>query len=113
MKKEDKRLARDSITFEGMTDQNAVILAQVGIGNKEIRRQTGFTDSQVTYRLSKAKRLLEHKHGFRVDWRNGNHPLLERILKDYAAIMVKEIEHDLVPKIIVPTPKVAKVKIKD
>lgn len=106
-----KKLARHKITFEDSQDESSLLLGQIGIGNREIMRRSGLTNCQITYRLAKAKRLLGRDHGFRVDWRNGNHPLLERIMKDYASIMVREIQTKLVPKIVHPTPKVVKVKV--
>ena len=96
---------RRRVTFEDPDDQEALIQAQIGIGNREISRVTGLSGSQITYRLSQAKRRLGREHGFRVDWRNGNHPLFKRMLSDYSAIMRKEIERRIVPQIVHPTPK--------
>lgn len=100
------KLARHQITFEGIRDQQALLRAKIGIGNREIARITGLTDNQINYRLAKAKRMEEKDEGYRVAWRHGNNPLVDRILRDYSKIMIKEIERKIVARIIHPTPKV-------
>ena len=101
---------RHQITFETGLDQDALVLAKLGMGNRFIRLKTGLSDGQITYRLTKAKQAEENDHGYRVDWRNGNSPLLSRVLRDYAGILVREIERKVVPKIAHPTPKIVKIK---
>lgn len=104
-----KKPARHQITFEASSDQEALVLAKLGQGNRYIGLQTGLTPGQITYRLNKAKAAEENDHGYRVDWRNGNSPMLQRILKDYAGVMAREIERKVVPKIIHATPKTIKI----
>lgn len=94
------------ITFEAPTDLSAVLHARVGIGNREIARLTGLSDGQITYRLTKAKRVSGNAQGFRVSWRNGNDPLLGRIMRDYAHIMAREVERKITARIVHPTPRI-------
>jgi hypothetical protein len=75
------------------------------IGNRELMRITGLTDSQINNRLRKAKNGLGMEHGFRVNWRNGNHPLFQRMLKDYRGVMLLDIKRKLVPLYAHPTPE--------
>lgn len=107
--KQPKKLTRHTVTFETDAEQDVIIKASIGIGNKELMRTTGFSDSQITYKLAKVKRFLGRTRGFRVDWREGKHPLLVRILTDISSVMRLNIERDLVPKIVHPTPKTVKV----
>lgn len=100
------RRTRHKITFADSQDRSALLWGQIGIGNREIQRRSGMTDSQINYRLAKGKKGLGLEHGFRVEWRNGNHPLLEKIMKEYAHVMIKEIERKLVPQFAHPEPKV-------
>lgn len=103
--------SKHKITFEAPQDQKPILMGQFGIGNREIMRQSGLSDAQVTYRLSKAKKYLGRDHGFRTDWRNGNHPLLSRIMSDYGQILIKELERKVVPVLEHPTPKIVKAKV--
>lgn len=96
------------ITFEDKFDMRALLLAQLGQGNRYIKLETGLTDNQINYRLAKAKRVAEKQFGYRVDWRNGNHPLLKRMLMDYSAVMIKDIERTVSSKIEHATPKTTK-----
>jgi hypothetical protein len=100
------RHTRRKIAFVALDDREVLIRAQIGIGNSEIGRLTGFTKGQIHYRLAIAKREFGMDKGFRVNWRNGNHPLVNRILRDYRAIMESEIDRKLVPKLIHPEPEV-------
>lgn len=102
------RATRHKVTFENPVDQQIIVWAQLGIGNRAIMQRADRSDSQVTYRLAKAKRVFGLGVGFRVNWRNGNHPLLQTILSDYSGVLVKEIERSIVPKLIHPTPKTVK-----
>jgi hypothetical protein len=93
------------ITFQDRDDQEVLLQAQIGIGNRELMRITGLTDSQINNRLRKAKNGLGMEHGFRVNWRNGNHPLFQRMLKDYRGVMLLDIKRKLVPLYAHPTPE--------
>lgn len=105
-RKAGSKLARHQVTFEADTEQQALMCAQIGIGNREIARRTGLSDHQITYRLHKAKLGLGREHGFRVDWRNGNSPYQDRVLRELQSVMRQEIERKLVPLYVHPTPKV-------
>lgn len=104
-----KKIPRPQITFEVGSDQDALVMAKLGMGNRFIRLKTGLSDGQITYRLTKAKQAEENDHGYRVDWRNGNSPLLSRILRDYAGVIRREIERKIVPRIVHATPKTIRV----
>lgn len=106
------RRTKHKITFEIPADQQVVVHAQLGLGNKAIMRSTNRSDGQINYRLNKARKLMGLCVGFRVNWRNGNHPLFAKILEDYSGVLVREIERTLVPKIIHPTPKISPKKPK-
>lgn len=105
-----KKLSRHQWTYETSDQQMLLNMARIGLSTREIMRVTGYTESQVTYALHKAKVCAEMDQGFRVRWRCGNDPLVDRVLKDYAAIMVKEIRRDICPKIAHLTPEVVKIK---
>jgi hypothetical protein len=98
------------ITFEAISDQQALILAKLGQGNRFIELETGLTSGQITYRLNKAKATEGNDHGYRVNWRNGNSPMLQRILKDYSGILAKEIEKKVVRVLVHPEPKTVVLK---
>jgi hypothetical protein len=105
-----KKLSRHQWVFETHDQQMLLNMARIGLSTKEIMRVTGYTSSQVSYALHKAKVCAEMDQGFRVRWRCGNDPLVDRVLRDYAAIMVREIKRDVCPKIVHPTPETVKVK---
>ena len=105
-----KRKKQYLITFDGGEDQKALILAQLGIGNKEIARRTGLSSGQINYRCHKAKVTEGVPSGYRVGWRNGEHPLLKHIMQDYSGVLKLEIERKIVPKLVHPTPKMVKLK---
>ncbi len=110
MKKLRKKLHRHLWTYETEPQQLLLNMARLGLTNREICRETGYSDSQVTYALHKAKLSAEMDQGFRMRWRYGNDPLMPRILRDYSAIMVKDIERDICPRIVHPTPKTVRIK---
>jgi hypothetical protein len=100
------------INFDhGTTDQRALILLQLGQSDKFVGLETGLTPGQISYRQRKAKAnspYVDMPGSWRTMWRNGNNPLLEIILKDYARIMAKEIELTITPKISHVTPQTVK-----
>lgn len=104
------RMAKHIVTFEAGSDQDALVLAKLGMGNRFIEQSTGLSSGKITYRLTKAKRAEENQYGYRVDWRNGNSPLLGRILRDYQGVLEREIERKIVPRIVHPVPKTIKIK---
>lgn len=110
MKNTYKKLSRHQWTYESSSQQMLIKMARIGIANREIARELGYTDSQITYALHKAKVAAEMDQGFRMRWRYGNDPLVTRVLRDYSAIMVKEIQRDITPKIVHPVPQTVKVK---
>ena len=110
MKKPYKKLARRKITFQDSDDQEVWFQAQLGIGNRELNRVTNLTDSQITYRVSLIKKQLGQDHGLRVAWRNGEHPLFQRILKDYHSVMLADLRRNVIPKLVHPTPQAVSIK---
>lgn len=102
-------VARHLVRFErGSDERDAVHLAMAGICNKEIMRRTGLTDSQITYRLHKAKEQGQYDQGFRMSWRYGNSPLLDKFLSDVQGVMDLEIDRRVQIKIDHPTPLTVK-----
>lgn len=109
MKKKYKKLAPHSVTYESGDDQKAVVLAKLGLSNFAIRGRTDLTDSQITYRLHKAKVLEENERGYRVDFRNGSSPLVKQLIADLSGVLAEEVKRSICPKIIHPTPETVKV----
>lgn len=110
MKKQYKRLVRHKVTFEGYADSLALAYAKLGQSNQSIHRKLGdqLTDSQITYRLSKAKRAEENDRGYRVDWRNGTSPLVQQVIRDLVSVLQADIKSSLPQKIVHPTPGTVK-----
>ena len=86
---------KHKITFAGRADALAVALAQMGQSNSVIERDTKLTSSQITYRLSKAKGLMQQEHGFRVAWRRGESPICKKLKGDMLAILTKDVQRNL------------------
>ena len=103
-----KRKGHPLVTFEANSDKRATALAMLGQSNRTIKEETGLTDCQITYRLHKAKTLQGHEHGYRVQWRNGESPIFQQIKRDTLAVLMADIEHELTPLIIHPTPQTTK-----
>lgn len=100
-----KAVARHIVRFErGSQECDATMLAMIGVCNREISRRTGLTDSQVTYRLHKAKVLGSHDHGFRHQWRYGNSGLVDKVLHDYQGVIALEIERTIAIRLDHPSP---------
>ena len=111
MKKQQKqkaRVIRNLVTFEQGDDNEAVALAMLGLSNRAIKNATKnrLTDSQITYRLSKAKRVEGNQFGYRVDYRNGTSPMACQIVNDIAGILREEVRRNITPKLVHPTPEV-------
>lgn len=83
------------VTFARSEDAIALALAELGASTKLIRQQTGLTESQVTYRLHKAKGLEKKKKGYRVAWRDGDSDLFRRVQRDYLVVTMKDIQRKL------------------
>lgn len=103
MKRSPNKILMDLDTFKLATD-----LAQIGIGNRAIERDTGLSNGQITYRCGVYKKGMELKEGLRVGWRNGKHPLLRRVLADVRGVMDREFERRLLPQFVHPTPEIVK-----
>lgn len=91
------------VTFRTPGDAMVVVLAQLGFSTHLIRVRTGLTESQITYRLHKAKGLEKNKYGYRVAWRNGTSKVAQTILSEYEMVMQKDIQRRL-PVLIEHTP---------
>jgi len=106
--KKYKKLARHLVTFEGHADSMALALAKLGQSNTSIRRSVALSNSQITYRLSKAKKIEENERGYRVDFRNGTSPLVRQLIRDMASVLQADIRRDLPKAIAHPTPGTTK-----
>lgn len=87
------------ITFSAPNDALAVALAKCGFGNALIISKTNLTDSQITYRLSKHKRVRNDKFGYRVGYRTGKSDLSQQVIVDIAAILQHQIQEQT-PKFV-------------
>ena len=108
MKTPAKRTTHHLVTFNDGDDNEAVALAMLGLSNKAIKGRTKLSDSQITYRLHKAKTVEENKLGYRVDYRNGTSPMAVQIINDLAGIMREEVRRNVTPKLVHPTPRTVK-----
>ena len=81
MKKQYKRISQNVITFDSGDDNEALVLAKLGMSNKCIQAHTSLTDGQITYRLNKAKNVEENDLGYRVAFRNGVSPLATQMIQ--------------------------------
>ena len=96
MKPKNKRAI---ITFHAGDDNEALALAKLGMSNRCIKEHTKLNDGQITYRLSKAKKVEGNEFGYRVDYRNGQSPVATQIINDIAGIMREEIRRTITPKL--------------
>ena len=97
------------IDFNSGDDNEALALAMLGMSNQAIKERTKLSDGQITYRLSKAKRVEQNKFGYRVDYRNGSSPMAVQIINDIAGILREEVRRTISPKIAHPTPETVKI----
>lgn len=110
MKKQKNKTTNHLITFTDGKDLEALVMAQLGLGNQLINEATGLSRGQITYRLSKAKKAEQKDNGYRVAWRTGKSQVMWQVLRDYRGVIAQEIERNVVPKIVHPELKFAKVK---
>lgn len=99
--------SRHKIVFDRDTDIEAVVLAQLGYSTHLIKERTGLSDSQIVYRLGKAKRAegLPVGEGFRTQWRAGTSTMARTILATYAPRMRREVRKTLPSKFVTPFPE--------
>lgn len=97
------------IDFHEGDDNEALALAMLGMSNLAIKERTRLSDGQITYRLSKAKRVEGNKMGYRVDYRNGSSPMATQIIRDIAGILREEVRRTVTPRIVHPTPQTVKI----
>lgn len=73
------------ITFTLATDIDCIVLAEFGLSNKAIANSTGYSDSQIAYRLHKAK-VADGKpkgRGYRTDYRDGYSTAASEVLEHF------------------------------
>ncbi len=105
--KQNKKVSQQHhvlVTFQGVSDATALAYAKLGASTRMIRQVTGLSESQVIYRLSKAKRVEGHQHGYRVAWRNGESAEFKQVADDMMKVMVRDIQRSLPQQIIHPQP---------
>jgi hypothetical protein len=107
-----KRLARPKVNFENQDDLEVVVLAKLGMSNAYIAEQTNLNDGQISYRLTKAKKLQGyHKgHTYRSEWRNGTGDLVRAVLTSVVPSIREEAKAVLPGMIHHPTPEVSNSK---
>lgn len=91
---------RQSVRYDvGSEEALAVAMAKLGASSRAIQEQCKLTLSQITYRLTKAKRLEERDIGYRTAYRNGTSPEFQYVMKDYLAIVRLDVERRL-PRLV-------------
>lgn len=106
-----KRKSHRLVTFEDELDRLIWLKANIAVGSdKELMRMTGESQGQVTYRLRVLKETLGLRESVRQRWKNGHHPLIRQFMEDYSSIMLAELDRQVVPKLVHPTPKTIRIK---
>ncbi len=105
--KTKKTKTRHRVTFAHDQDSMCLALAKLGQSTRVIARDCRLTESQIIYRLSKAKRLEEEEHGYRVAWRSGESDLVQQIKADFLGVLQHEIQRNLPKLIHHPEPEIA------
>lgn len=83
---------RHKVTFAGYSDAQCVALAMLGQSTRTIQRETKLTPSQIQYRLTKAKNVEGNKNGYRVAWRNGDSPVVQKIKNDMLSVIRRDVQ---------------------
>lgn len=109
MKKPYKKVPRRMVTFQTTDDQEIWLRGQLGQSNRELKRVTGQTDGQIHYRLRVLKHALELETSLRGAWRNGSHPLFDKIMRDYKSVMMADLKRRVIPVLTHPTPETVEV----
>ena len=106
----NKRQSR-VISFQSGDDNETLALAMLGLSNRAIKRAVNnrLSDSQISYRLTKAKNVEGNKFGYRVDYRNGTSQAAIQIINDIAGIMREEVRRNITPRIVRPEAEVVKI----
>lgn len=86
-----KRLHTHTVVFEAVNDVECACLALLGQTTSAIARETGLSESQVQYRVSKAGIK-------RWDFRNGRSTLAREMIERCYGSAQKEVEHQIAPK---------------
>jgi hypothetical protein len=93
---------RHRITYTDDDELEAVTLAQFGQSTEHIQRETGLTQCQIGYRLTKAKKGegLPAGQGYRTQWRNGTSPLYKQIARQFKSTQKRRNRKVLPPKFV-------------
>src|SRR5262252_4912459 len=88
---------RHTVNFLDPADVEAVALAQLGFNNEAIQRHANLTDSQIQYRLTKAKNAEGYAKGtgYRSTWRDGTSEVARSIANHYIPGLRKEVRRTL------------------
>lgn len=100
-----KKLARRMVTFQDPQDQAIWLRGQLGASTQQLMLHSGETKNQVEYRLRLLKETLGLGVAVRQRWRNGQHPLFTRILRDYQAVLMADLKNKVIPQLARPTPE--------
>jgi hypothetical protein len=110
-KKERQVLRWKNLKWSFQDDAQAELIANAMLGqsNRAIMRDLEFTENEVNYALTKAKRLYALKSSIRSGWRDGTNDVARQVKRDLIAVLRQDVQAQL-PKLIVhPTPKTVKV----
>ena len=99
-----------STVLQDLDTIEAVCLAKIGKGNQLLRTRynINLSDGQLTYRLTRAKKIagLDKGDGFRKQWREGRSDV-EEIVAAVMPELRKEYRREILVKVEKPTPQVA------
>lgn len=107
--KEKQITHRHKITYELDQDVRVVVLAEMGRSTKHITHLTGLSESQVNYRLTKAKRAEGLKQGYRTGWREGTSAAAQMADKLLSGRLQARVQTELPPLFTKPKIKVTHV----
>lgn len=101
---------RHKITFEDTKDIEVIVLAQLGRSTESIREATGLSESQIQYRLHKAKTAEGyHKgHTYRSEWKSGTGEMAQAVANVFLPKGRVRVSRTLPPLFEHPTPEVSK-----
>lgn len=94
-----KQVGRLKWTYADANQAEMVALAELGQSNAVIRRDCHFSDNEISFALRKSQQLRGLKGGYRRAWANGESDVCKQVKADLLAVLRKEIQRTLPPKI--------------
>lgn len=96
--KKARRLCTHQIVYTKFVDMLVVARSMQGMSTKAIANETGLSESCVQYRILKAQHSVNLK--FRADYRNGDGPLVARMLKSTEKVALDYISDVIAPQFV-------------